>query len=153
MPKRIYAVIGLILLCLTGCMVTTRLDLPAWKAFRQEMLARDYITQLDAEQGPATLFVRCGYGDISEADIEVLKTELQTFLSSEGFLDEYVPYARGEAEKDTASAGVMQHMSSIQIDIYPAGTDRSVWMSTARYYTEPYRSDRQMEVDNYQTWY
>ena len=52
-PKRIYAVIGLILLCLTGCMVTTRLDLPAWKAFRQEMLARDYITQLEAEQGPA----------------------------------------------------------------------------------------------------
>ena len=55
MPKRIYAVIGLILLCLTGCMVTMRLDLPAWKAFRQEMLARDYITQLEAEQGPATL--------------------------------------------------------------------------------------------------
>lgn len=82
-----------------------------------------------------------------------LKTELQTFLSSEGFLDEYVPYARGEAEKDAASAGVMQHMSNIQIDIYPAGTDRSVWMSTARYYTQPYRSDRQMEVDNYQTWY
>ena len=43
-------------------------------------------------QGPATLFVRCGYGDISEADIAVLKTELQTFLSSEGFLDEYVPF-------------------------------------------------------------
>ena len=143
--KRAYAVAGSILLslCMTACMVTTRLDLPAWKAFREEMLSRDYIVRLEAEQGPATLFIRCGFKDISEADMAALKTELRTFLSSEGFLDEYVPYARGEAEKDAASAGVMQHMSNIQIDIYPAGTDRSVWMSTARYYTQPYRSDRQ----------
>lgn len=155
MSKRLCIIIGVVLaLCLTGCMVTTRLDLPAWNMFRKEMLARDYVARLEAEQGPATLFIRCGCKDISEADMAALKTELQTFLSSEGFLDEYVPYARGEAEKDTASSGIMQRMFDIQIDIYPAGTDRSMWRSTAMYYTQPYRSDRQMEVDNnYQTWY
>lgn len=152
MSKRLCIIIGVVLaLCLTGCMVTTRLDLPAWKMFRKEMLARDCITCLEARQGPAALLVECYYKNISEDELEDLKAELKTFLSSEKFLGEYVAYAREMAEKDT-SIGLMRPMSNIQIDLYPAGTDRSVWMSIAMYYAETYRSDRWMEIDNYQTW-
>ena len=154
MLKRVCIVIGLALaLCLTGCMRTTRLGLPAWEAFREEMLDRDGVTRLSAEQGPAALFVKCYYKDISEDNPEYLKTDIKASLSGEKFLDEYVAYVRKEAEKNTASYGLMEYMPEIQIGLYPAGTDQRVWTSEARYYTEPYRSDRQMEIDNYQTWY
>lgn len=154
MLKRICIVIGLILaLCLTGCMTTTRLDLPAWKTFQKDMLARDSIARLEARQGPPSLFVDCYYKeDVSEKDLKCLITDLKTFLSSEKFLDGYVAYAREEAEKDTASCGLMEHLPNIIIELYPVGTDRRVWASEAKYYTEQYRSDRLMEIDYYQTW-
>lgn len=153
MLKRMCFVIGLILaMCLTGCMTTTRLELPAWKAFRKEMLAKDGVVRLEARQGPSSLYVDCYYKDVSEDDLAYLKTDLKTFLSGVKFLAEYVAYARKEAEKDTASYGLMEHMPKILIELYPAGTDRRVWASEAKYYTEPYRSDRLMEIDYYQTW-
>lgn len=153
MLKRVCIVIGVALaLCLTGCMSTTRLGLPAWEAFQKEMLDRDGVTRLRAEQGPAALYVKCYFKDISEDNLECLKTDLKAFLSSEEFLEEYIAYARKEAKKDTTRYGLMEYMPEIQICLYPAGTNQWVWTSEARYYTEPYRSNRQMETDNYQTW-
>lgn len=154
MLKRIQILAVLILaLGLTGCMTTTRWNSNAWNTFQKEMLEKySGIRQLKAEQGPPSLFIRCYCGDISDGDMDALKSDLKSFLSSEEFLTEYVAYAHEKAEKNTSSSGLMEDMPTITISIYPNGSTSSVWDSEARYYTAPYRSDRMMEIDNYQTW-
>lgn len=153
MLKRIYLLAGLILaLCLTACMTTTRMDLSSWDTFQKAMLEKySSIRQLKAEQGPTTFYIRCYCKDQSD-DMDALKTDLKTFLSGEEFLAEYTAYAHKKAEENTSSAGLMEEMPDILISLYPNGSTSSAWDSEARYYTEPYRSDRIMEIDNYQTW-
>ena len=154
MRKRAYIMAGLILaLCLTGCMTTTQWNSNSWDAFRKDMLEKySGIRQLKAEQGPSALRISCYYGDISDDDMDTLKTDLKSFLSSEEFLAEYVAYGHEKAEKNTSSTGLMEYLPSIQIDLYPNGSDKATWASEAMYYTQSYRSDRMMEIDNYQTW-
>lgn len=154
MRKRTYLIAGLILaLCLTGCMTTTRWNSNSWDAFRKDMLEKySDIRQLKAEQGPSALRISCYYGNISDDDMDALKTDLKRFLSSEEFLAEYVAYGHEKAEKNTSSSGLMEYLPDICISLYPNGSTKTTWDSEARYYTVPYRSDRMMEVDNYQTW-
>ena len=154
MRKHTYIIAGLILaLCLTGCMTTTRWNSNSWNTFQKDMLKKySNISKLKAEQGPASLFINCYYGDISDDDMDALKSDLKSFLSSEEFLAEYVPYANEKAEKNTSNFGLMKFMPDIVIYLYPKGSTKWSWASDARYYTVPYRSDRMMEVDNYQTW-
>lgn len=154
MRKRTYIIASLILaLCLTGCMTRTRWNSNSWDTFQKDMLEKySDIRQLKAELGPPSLFISCYCGDISDNDMDTLKADLKSFLSSEEFLTEYVAYGHEKAEKNTSSFGLMEDMPTITISIYPNGSTSSAWDSEARYYTKPYRSDRIMEIDNYQTW-
>lgn len=155
MLRRIYIIIlsFALLLGLTGCMTTTRWSSNSWNAFQEDMMAKySGIKKLKAEQGPPTLFIRCYYGDISDGEMDALKADLKSFLSSEEFLSEYVAYGRKKAEENTSSSGLMEFMPDILISLYPNGSTSSTWDSEARYYAQPYRSDRIMEIDNYQTW-
>ena len=156
MRKRTYLIAGLILaLCLAGCQTTTRVYLSSWDTFQGDMLKKySSISKLKAEQGPASLYIDCYYGDISDDDMDALKSDLKSFLSGDEFLAEYVAYANEKAEKNTSNFGLMKFMPDIVISLYPNGVTETAWAwaSEARYYTQPYRSDRMMEVDNYQTW-
>ena len=154
MRRRTYFIAGLILaLCLSGCQTTTRVHLSSWDAFQGDMLTKyNSISKLKAEHGPASLYVNCYYGDISDDDMDALKSDLKSFLSSEKFLAEYVPYANEKADKNRSNSGLMKFMPNIVIYLYPNGSTKWAWASDAMYYTQPYRSDRVMEIDNYQTW-
>ena len=44
-------------------------------------------------------------------------------------------------------------MPDINIEFLRYGSDTREYQSKAMYYSEPYRSDKKMEIDNYQTWY
>lgn len=154
MRKRTYLIAGLILsLCLSGCQTTTRWNSNSWNTFQRDMLRKyNNISKLKAEQGPSALLISCYYGDISDDEMDALKTDLKSFLSSEEFLSEYVAYGHEKAEKNTSSSGLMEYLPDIQINLYPTGSERATWASEAMYYTQSYRSDRVMEIDNYQTW-
>lgn len=84
---------------------------------------------------------------------EEIKEDLQIFLSSEAFLSEFLPLSEERMGWGESSFGYMPPYPDISIDCFLSGETESQWQSSARYYTQPYRSDRILEVDGYQTWY
>lgn len=140
-------------LCLTGCMSSEPLKLGGWQDFREEMLDKyDCIRRLEGKQTYPWLEIDVYYaGDtLSETAREDILDDLHTFLSGERFLAEYVPY--GLANVDEAEVYVDPPMPDINIEFMRCGSDTREYQSRASYYTETFRSDRKMTVDNYQTW-
>lgn len=129
--------------------------------FREDLPAlRDYV-QVMKEEYPTLDKVKYRYARSSfEVDVfvsgmeesEDIKKDLQTFLSSEEFRAEFLlsPETRQE---EGGSSGLVPCHPDIWISCYPRGEKESQWASYAMYYTQPYRSDRILEIDGYQTWY
>lgn len=138
-----------------GGHTSVSLPLSTWKTFRRE--TRDKysgIKKLEARQYYPCLRVNCYYGKITPEEKENLKTELKAFLSSEGFLTEYLPYARENCVSPD-SFSVPEHMPNIFVRLIFKGAQASEWMSEATYYKRYYNSDQSdliVEIDNYQTW-
>ena len=140
-------------LCLTGCMRSETLKLGGWQDFRKEMLNKyDCIRRLEGEQYDPWLEIDVYYdGDtLPEATREEILGDFHTFLSGDAFLSEYVPY--GLENVDAAEVYVDPPMPDINIEIMRYGSDTREYLSQAMYYTENYRSDQKMTVDNYQSW-
>ena len=128
-----------------------REDLPA---------LRDYVKELKGEY-PALEKVKYRYAhgsfevDVHVSDMEEgeeIKKDLQTFLSGADFQKEFLVSAEEQRQED-GSSGLMPGYPDIWLSCYPQGEKERQWASYAMYYTEPYRSDRTLDVDGYQTWY
>jgi hypothetical protein len=129
--------------------------------FREDLPSlRDYVKELKGEY-PALEKVKYRYAhgsfevDVHVSDMEeaeVIKQDLQTFLSSADFQKEFLASVEDQRQEDGAS-GLMPSYPDICLSCYPQGEKERQWASYAMYYTEPYRSDQVLEVDGYQTWY
>ena len=129
--------------------------------FQEELPAlRDYVKEMKGEY-PALEKVKYRYDrnsfevDVHVSDMEeaeAIKQDLQTFLSSADFQKEFLVSAE-EQRQEEGSSGLVPSYPDIWISCYPQGEKERQWASYAMYYTEPYRSDRTLDVDGYQTWY
>lgn len=154
MKTRLAAALLALTLCLTGCMSSKPLKLGGWQDFREEMLDKyDCIRRLEGNQYYPWLEIGVYYaGDtLPEETREAILDDLRTFLSGDRFLAEYVPY--GLKNVDDGEVYVDPPMPDINIEIMRYGSDTREYQSQASYYTESFRSDRKMTVDNYQTWH
>ena len=82
----------------------------------------------------------------------VIKEELKSFLASEPFLSEFLPWAEEKVGWGESTFGKMPPYPDISISCTQSGEEERSWASFAMYYAEPYRSDQDLEVDGYQTW-
>ena len=143
-----------LILCLFGCSSvddSTLLDLPAWRTFRQEMLRKyNSIKNLRTDPTYHTFKVRCDYKNISSSDLDAIKTELKTFLSSEAFLSEYIPFARENCRPPDYVVDSEESLPDIFIYLGTYGSDHADWMSESSYRVFPPGTGE--VIDNYQGW-
>ncbi len=134
------------------------LFLPVWQEELPSL--RDHVKEMKGEY-PAldkvqyqyarnSFYVDLHVSDMEEA--EAIQQDLQTFLSGEDFLTEFLS-ASESRNAESGSSDLMPSYPDIWISCYPTGEKERLWASYAMYYTEPYRSDRTLVVDGYQTWY
>lgn len=152
--RRIAAAMLALVLCLTGCMTARPLRLRSWMDFRYEML-RKYgcIRRLEGKQYYPWLNVNICYSGETlpeEVRAEILD-DCKAFLSGDAFLDEYIPYSLENISDDEIY--VDPPMPDIVVEIRRYGADERGYRMEASYYKEGYRSDQEMTVDRYQTWY
>ena len=130
---------------------TLQEDLPALRD-QVRMLENAYssLDQVKYRSAHGEFQVDICVGNLDEG--AVIKEELKTFLASEAFLSEFLPWAEEQMGWGESTFGEVPPYPDISIYCTLKGETEPQWQTTAMYYTEPYRSDRVLEVDGYQTW-
>lgn len=120
--------------------------LPSITAFKEEMLINfENIRRIDVKHNRSgTKFRIFAEGPLNDKTLKRIALKCQTFISSQIFLEEYLPFA---FEHSTVDAANEKHMPRITLTIDRDGDNNYDWSSETRYY-----KIKSSEIDNYQTW-